>query len=231
LDYICDCLPGLSAVAIHYVWCRQMTIVGQAPTPPSPMQVLRDIAEECNKKYNAIEAKKIQQKKKRATCQKLGQDKHKCCDDKIKEHQQKSPPKGNPPLEGEQAYKRPKFDKKTGQVIPPVHKNPVAISRSQAIKDGIAEGTKTVAKQGLSGKAARKAIGKAIGKKLSGLVFPDAAIVGPPKILVDFKFACPASHRSKKKKSVKNYRPPKQSKRQRQAHNALGDAPTRTIQF
>lgn len=206
-----------------------MTIVGQAPAPPSPLQILKDIAEECNKKHDAIEAKKIQQKKKRATCQKLGQDKHKCCDDKIKEHQDKSPPKGDPPLEGEQAYNRPKFKK--GKLVQPVDKNPVAISRGQAIKDGIAEGTKEVAKKGLSGKAARKAIGAAIGKKLSGLVFPDAAIVGPPKIIVDFKFACPPSHRSKKKKSVKNYRPPKQSKRQAQAHTALGDAPTQTILF
>ena len=197
-----------------------MTIIGQGPTPPAGVQILDDIAEECNKEINGKEAKKIKQKKKKSTCQKLGQDKHKCCDDKIKEHQKKSPPKGNPPLEGEQAYKRPQFKK--GKPVQPVDTNPVAINRGQAISDAIKSAGKG---------ASRKAIGKAIGKKLSGLVFPDAAIVGPPKIMVDFKFACPASHRSKKKKTVKNYKPPKQSPRQEAAHNALGDAPTITIRF
>lgn len=195
-----------------------MTIVGQAPLPPSdPRQILDDIAKECNDEYNKKEAKKIQQKKKKSSCQKLGQDKHKCCDDKIKEHQAKG---NKPALEGEKAYNRPKFKK--GKPVQPVDTNSVAISRGQAISDAI---------KSCGPGASRKAIGKAIGKKLAGLVFPDAAIVGPPKIMVDFKFACPASHRSKKKKTVKNYRPPKQSPRQEAAHNALGDAPTITIRW
>jgi hypothetical protein len=205
-----------------------MTIIGQGPTAPPGLQVLSDIAEECNRELNAVEAKKIKQKKKRASCQKLGQDKHKCCDDKIKEHRKNTDPEGgNPPLEGEKAYKRPKFKNK--KVVRPVDKNPVAISRGKAISDAIKDACKN--NPGLSGKAKRKAIGQAIGKKLSGLVFPDAAIVGPPKIMVDFKFACPASHRSKKKKTVKNYKPPRQSGKQKRAHNALGDAKTITIQF
>lgn len=195
-----------------------MTIIGQGTAPAVGIQILDGIAEECSKKYNVIEAKKIQQKKKRATCQKLGQDKHKCCDEKIKEHQKKT--NGNPPLEGEKAYNRPKFKK--GKPVQPVDKNPVAINRGQAISDAI---------KSAGPGASRKAIGSAIGKKLSGLVFPDAAIVGPPKRMVDFKFACPVSHRSKKKKTVKNYRKPKQSPRQEAAHNALGDAPTITILF
>lgn len=192
-----------------------------------PLKILQDTAKQCSEEINRKAEKEVQQKKKRTTCQKLGQEKHKCCDDKIKEHQAKNPPSGKPPLEGEKAYNRPKFKK--GKPVQPVNTDPVNISRGDAIQSAIAEATK--ANLGLKGKAMRKAIGKAIGKKLSGLVFPDAAIVGPPKIMVDFKFACPASHRSKKKSTVKNYKPPKQSKSQEAAHTALGDAPTITIQF
>ncbi len=192
-----------------------------------PLKILTDIAKECSEEGNKKAAAEIKQKKKRTTCQKLGQDKHKCCDDKIKEHQNRNPPEGKPPLEGEKAYKRPKF--KNGKAVQPVDKNPQNTSRGDAIQSAIADAT--TSNPGLKGKAMRKAIGKAIGKKLSGLVFPDAAIIGPPKRMVDFKFACPASHRSKKKSAVKNYKPPKQSASQEMAHTALGDAETITIQF
>lgn len=197
-----------------------------------PKKILEAIAKQCSDEGKKKAAKEVQQKKKRTTCQKLGQEQHKCCDDKIKEgieDHKKKHPDGKPPapLEGEKAYNRPKFKK--GKPVQPIDKNPVNVSRGDAIQSAIAEATK--ANPGLKGKAMRKAIGKAIGKKLSGLVFPDAAIVGPPKIMVDFKFACPASHRSKKKSTAKNYKPPKQSKSQEDAHTALGDAPTITIQF
>ncbi len=195
---------------------------------PDAQKILNDIAKACSEKYNEIAAKEVRDKKKRTTCQKLGQDKHKCCEDKIQEHRKKNPKDGDPPLEGEKAYKRPEFDK-NGQAVQPIDKNPVAISRGQAIQGAIAKAT--AANPGLTGKAMSKAIGKEIGKTLKGLVFPDAAIVGPPKIMVDFKFACPPSHRKKKKSTVKNYKPPKQSKAQADAHTALGDADTITIQF
>lgn len=197
-----------------------MTVVLQAiGAMPLGAAVLDDIAKACNDKINAEEQKAIAQKQKKRTCQKMGQDKHKCCDEAIEEHRKANPEDGKPPLEGEKAYKRPKFDKQ-GDAVQPVDTTPQAIDRSTAIKNAI----------GALGSGATKAQkGAAIGKALAGLVFPDAAILGPPpppiaKTFVDFKFACPASHRSKKKSTQKNYRPPSQSPRQAAAHNALGQA-------
>ncbi|MGH1344694.1 MAG: hypothetical protein ACRBN8_24255 [Nannocystales bacterium] len=203
-----------------------MTILGQSPSVPSTGVALLDqIADDCSKQENAKNAKTIANKKKRRTCQKLGQDKHACCEDKIQEHRAKNPSDGKPPVRGEEAFKRPRFNQATGQTVQPVNATPQGVNRGAVISAAIA---------GAAG-GGRKAIGKAIGKALSGLVFPDASVIGPngEQTFVDFKFACPASNRSKKKSTVKRYRPPRQSARQARAHTALGQAtgggPTITI--
>lgn len=177
--------------------------------------LLQEIAKACNEEVNAKEAKVVKGKKKKSSCQKLGQDKHACCERKIQEHRGKAPPNGDPPVEGEQAYNRPKFEK--GKAVQPVDTNPVPMNRNQAISSAIASA---------GAGASRKAISSAIGAALGGKVFPDAAILGPKgeKTFVDFKFACPESHRSKRKKARKNYRPPRQSPSQQAAHDALGQA-------
>ena len=196
-----------------------MTIIGQkAGVPDAGMQLLHDIAKACNDQENKKNEETIAAKKKRRTCQKLGQDKHACCDEKIKEHQEKTGdkdnPNGKPPVKGEQCFKRP----------PPVDKTPVALNRSQAIQDAI---------KSAGPGATRDQIGAAIGAKLNGLVFPDASVIDAngKETFVDFKFACPASNRSKKKSTVKNYRPPGQSPRQHAAHSALGTGSSPTILF
>jgi hypothetical protein len=190
------------------------------PGTVTPEALLRDIAKQCNDAVNNDEAKQIQNKKKKRTCQKLGQDKHKCCEEKIQDHRSKNPPDGDPKIEGETGYNRPKFDKKTKKLIS-VDKNPLKDAGGNLVKRGdiIKAAAKSAAGQG------KKAIRAAIGKALGGTVWPDATIVGPPRRMVDFKFACPASHRKKNKR----YRPPKQSPSQERAHNALGDAKTITI--
>jgi hypothetical protein len=201
-----------------------MTIVTQgAGADPVALAFLAKIADDCNKKINAEEDKAIKNKKKKRTCQKAGQDKHKCCDDAIKEHNKD--PNATPKVEGEKCYDRPNLDS-GGKAIPPVNTTPVNMDRGSVISGAIAScGTG----------ATRQAISSAIGQALKGKIFPDAAILGPngEKTFVDFKFACPESHRSKRKKARKNYRPPSQSKDQAAAHTALGQAtgggPTATI--
>lgn len=204
-----------------------MTIITQGTIPPA-VAFLEEIAKQCDAQVQADEQKRIDQKKKKRTCQKLGQDKHKCCDDKIKAHNEKKPPE-DPKVEGETGYKRPEFDEVTGQPIQPVDTTPLPTTRGALISAAAKKAA--AAAKGLSKKAVKKAIRKAIGKALGGTVWPDAAIVGPPKRMVDFKFSCPESHRSKKKSTKKNYRKPKQSEAQEAAHNALGDGPTITIQI
>lgn len=204
-----------------------MTIITQGTIPPGTA-FLEEIAKQCDAEVQADEKERLKQKKKKRTCQKLGQDKHKCCDDKIKAHNDPDTRK-DPKVEGEKGYKRPEFDSKTAQPVQPVDTTSLNTTRGETIQAAIAAAAKGV--KGLSKKAARKVIGKAIGKALAGTVWPDAAIVGPPKRMVDFKFACPESHRSKKKSTKKNYKKPTQSLDQEAAHNALGDGPTITIQI
>lgn len=205
-----------------------MTIIGQAPAAPyaAGTAKLDEIAKNCSEKYDKEAAKEIKNKKKRRTCQKLGQQKHQCCDDEIAEHRKANPPNGKPPLEGENSYRRPSRSNPNA----PVNTTPTGLNRGQAIRQAIASAG--------SG-ATRAQRGAAIGAALNGTVFPDAAVLDPAdptkKVFVDFKFACPASHRSKKKSTVRNYRPPTQSARQAAAHTALGNAtlggPTVTIRF
>ena len=188
-----------------------MTILAQAPSVPSVGMVkLDEIAKECNDEENAKEAKTIANKKKRRTCQKLGQDKHACCEKKIQEH-------CDPKIRGEQCFQRPKYDPTTKTSTVPGSATPLGTDRGAVIRGAIA---------GAGAGASRKQISQAIGKALAGKVFPDASVVGPngEQTFVDFKFACPPANRSKKKSAVKNYTPPTQSPKQLAAHNALGRA-------
>jgi hypothetical protein len=193
------------------------------PIPPA-VQRLDDIAKACNKKIQDEEDKRAAQKKKKATCQALGVAKHKCCEDQIKEDNVKAD-NAKPPqprqFEGEKAYKRPTFGR-DGKPKQPVDTTELGLDRGQVISDAIAGAVKKHGK-----KATRKIISKAIGKALGGKIFPDAAVLGPgqgAKTLVDFKFECPQSHRSKKQSTQKNYRKPTQSPNQAAAHTALGKA-------
>jgi hypothetical protein len=205
-----------------------MTMITQGTLPPAAA-ILDDIAKQCNDEVNNDEAKQVQNKKKKRSCQKLGQDKHKCCERKIQEHRNKNPKDGDPPIEGERCYNRPPKPDANGD-IGPVDTTPLNTDRAATIKSAIASCGKN---------PSRKAVSRAIGKALNGKVFPDAAILGPgnppSKTFVDFKFACPASNRKKSKKAKKSYRSPKQSRAQEQAHNALGQATgggkTITIRF
>lgn len=197
-----------------------MTVLFQPPGVPIPpdLQRLDEIAKACNKKIQDDEDKRAAQKKKKATCQALGVDKHKCCDEQIaKDNKEKAKKGEKPTYEGEKCYNRPKIDKQTGQPIPPVDAKALNTDRAQVIRDAI----------GRCGKGAtREAISAEIGKSLAGKIFPDAAVLGPngEKTFVDFKFECPASHRSKRKSARKNYRPPTQSPNQAASHTALGQA-------
>lgn len=200
-----------------------MTVLMQAPGVPIPpaVQRLDDIAKACNKKIQDEEDKRAAQKKKKATCQALGVDKHKCCEDQIAEDNKKADDAGQPrQFEGEKCYNRPKFDR-AGKVKSPVDTTEQGLDRGAVISGAIAGAIK---KHG--SKATRKQISRAIGKALGGKIFPDAAVLGPggSKTLVDFKFECPASHRSKKQSTKKNYRPPTQSPNQAASHTALGRA-------
>ena len=185
------------------------------------MVKLDEIAKECNDEENAKNEQTIKNKKKRRTCQKLGQDKHACCEKKIQEHRKntggKNKPDGDPPIRGEECFQRPKYNPATKTSTVPGSATPLGTDRGAVIRGAIAS-----AGPG----ATRKQISSAIGKALAGKVFPDASVVGPngEQTFVDFKFACPASNRSKKKSAVKNYRPPTQSTKQLAAHNALGKA-------
>ncbi len=220
-----NCGPGGSPA-------NAATMLGllQAPGPMflDGAKVLEDIAKKCNDEVNKKEDKQVKAKKKKRTCQQLGKDKHSCCEGKIQEHRDKNRPNGDPAIEGEMAYQRPKFDKQTKMPIQPVNTTAVGVNRQEVISNAC---------KSCAPGATRDQVGKAIGKALSGLVFPDAAVIGPggEKTLVDFKFACPESHRSKKKSARKAYRPPRQGTKQLRAHNALGMAArgekSLTIQF
>ncbi len=199
-----------------------MTILAQAPSVPNAGTVkLDEIANECNDEENAKNAKTIKNKKKRRTCQKLGQDKHACCEEKIQEHRKNTGgknPDGDPPIRGEEAFKRPTYNPATKTSATPASPlTPLGVNRGAAISTAIAAGMAA---------GGGKAVGKAIGKAVGGMVFPDASVIGPngEQTFVDFKFACPPENRSKKASTVKNYTPPTQSTKQLAAHNALGKA-------
>ncbi len=198
-----------------------MTVLMQSPgmAVPAGATKLDEIAKACHEKIQAEEDKAIKNKQKKRSCQKLGQDKHACCEEKIKEHQDSG---DDPQLEGEKSYRRPTFDSQTGQANTPVNTATTGLDRNALISQAIST---TVTAAGAGG-ATRAAISAAIGKALGGNIFPDAAVLGPggEKTLVDFKFACPPSHRSKRRSAVAGYSPPGQSPAQSAAHTAIGQA-------
>jgi hypothetical protein len=200
-----------------------MTVLMQAPGVPIPpaVQKLDDIAKACNKKIQDEEDKRVAQKKKKATCQALGVAKHKCCEEEIQKQNDEDKKNGKTSeIEGEKCYNRPQFGK-DGKVKTPVDTSTLPLDRGKVIAGAVQQ-----AFTDHGPNPTRKQISKAIGKALAGKIFPDAAVVGPgdARTLVDFKFECPASHRSKRKSAVKNYRPPTQSPNQAASHTALGRA-------
>jgi hypothetical protein len=197
-----------------------MTVIFQSPgVPITPaLQRLDDIAKACNQEIKEKEDKRVSQKKKKSTCQELGIAKHKCCDEKIADDNEEKKKNGETPTyEGEKCYNRPRFNKKTGKFSAPVDTTELGLDRASVMKAAVASCAK-----GSSKKTISQAIGRALGNK----IFPDAALLGPrgEKTFVDFKFACPESHRSKKAATKARYRSPSQSNDQAAAHTALGQA-------
>jgi hypothetical protein len=175
----------------------------QAPLPA--LQVLTDIAKFCN------ETTPPEKNGKKKSCTKLGEDKHKCCEGKIKEHQKKNPPKGNPPVDGEQGYQRPPLDSKDRPVPNPDGSFPAPVPTG-----GPRPNLGAAFKQG--GTAIRAAFAA-----LKGNCYPDAAIINPDgsKTFVDFKFACPPGHPSGKGTS-KGGGSPTMSSKQQGSYDSLG---------
>jgi len=178
-----------------------MTGVNQASA--SAEQVLRDIALKCD----ADTPPEKHGKKK--TCLKLGEDKHKCCEGRIQEHRSKNPPDGQPPVQGEQGYKRPQLDETNTVVEENFQLQPTGGARPDL-------------------RAAFKAGGDAIREAFAGLrgnCFPDAAIINPDgsRQFVDFKFPCPPGHPSGKGVSQGGAKTA-MSPRQQASYDALGQA-------
>ncbi len=156
----------------------------QGPQGPGQIQILQTMVNDCDKSVSPTDA--AGNKK---SCMKLGNDKHKCVDDKIQDHQNQNPPNGSPPLEGEQGYPRPNLNP-DGSPIHPVPATPApGPSRSVVFRGAINHAIQTGGN-----------VGRSIGRALSGRCFPDAAILGPngSKTFVDFKFPCPPGHPSGK---------------------------------
>lgn len=180
--------------------------IQQAPGAPAltGQEVLEDIAKYCDQHVSPN--KKTGGKK---SCAKLGEDKHKCCDGKIKEHQKKNPPNGSPPLEGERGYRRPTLTSDNQIVRPLAAATPLPFARpslAAAFRAG--------------GAAIRTAFAQ-----LRGNCFPDAAIINPDgsKTFVDFKFPCPPGHPAGRGTSTGNSTPT-MSPRQQASYDALGQA-------
>jgi hypothetical protein len=171
--------------------------------PVLGQDVLQGFVDDCDKNTPATDANGNKK-----SCTKLGADKHACCEDKIKEHQDKNPPKGSPPLEGEHGYRRPGLDANNNP-IRPIARPPQGGSRPN-LGAAFAQGG--------------AAVGQAFAA-LRGNCFPDAAIINPDgsKTFVDFKFPCPPGHPSGKGTSRGGTRTA-MDRRQQASYNALGEA-------
>lgn len=146
--------------------------------PLAATQLLQDIANDCNC------ADANGQPYGKMGCRAAGEAKHACCEAKLKEHQKKDPPNGNPQVEGEKAYREPPPPSDAmnprATAAPPVQ---VRTNRRSLL--GFAKKLFRDNFPRLDMKAARKI---AFGKKC----FPDAAIIHPngAKQFADFKFPC-----------------------------------------
>ena len=177
----------------------------QAPGVPAitGKAVLQDIAKYCDK--HVPPNKKTGGKK---SCLKLGEDKHSCAEGKIQEHRRKNPPNGQPPIEGEQGYRRPTLLSDNTPARPLAPLSPTGGARPNI-------------------RAAFAAGGSAIGAAFSALrgnCFPDAAIIGPngERTFADFNFPCPAGHPVGKKGVSTGASRPAMCPRQQNSYDALG---------
>jgi hypothetical protein len=199
----------------------------QDPETPDAMSVLQAIVDKCE---NSVPANDANGKKK--SCTKLGAEKHACCEKAIQDHRNANPPDGKPPVDGEKGYKRPtKREQRKKKPGPPTSIPGSRAGIFAAARDGAIA---ALAGMSLGAKAAKKFIGKAIGKALGGKCFPDAAIINPDgsKTMVDFKFPCPKGHPSGKGTS-KGGVSTAMSPEQQGAYDAISkgtcDGPTETI--
>ncbi|HET6333278.1 MAG TPA: PAAR-like domain-containing protein [Polyangiales bacterium] len=182
------------------------TMNGEMQSPLPAIQVLTDIAKHCDETTSPTT---VDGKKK--SCLKLGEDKHSCCEDKIQEHRNKTPPDGSPKIEGEKGYKRPALDddlkpiKVDGEVPAPIPTNAPRPNLAAAFKQG-----------GSAIKAAFAA--------LKGNCYPDAASLNADgsKTFYDFKFKCPPGHPSGKGVSKPGGKKPSMSPFQNASYSALG---------
>ncbi|HEX6750882.1 MAG TPA: PAAR-like domain-containing protein [Longimicrobium sp.] len=149
--------------------------------------VLAEIAKSCDGSVSPTheDGPKKGQKK---SCTALGTEKHACCEKKIQEHRAANPENGDPPIEGEQGYRRPSLDQN---------------NRPVANADGTFPAPQPTGAPRPDLGAAFKAGGSAVREAfaaLSGNCYPDAAILNADgsKTFVDFKFPCPEGHPSGK---------------------------------
>jgi uncharacterized Zn-binding protein involved in type VI secretion len=152
----------------------------QAPTAAA---VLTDIAKNCDQQTSPTDANGNKK-----SCTKLGNEKHACCESAIQEHRSKNPPNGEPPIEGEQGYKRPALDQQNRPV-------PNADGTFPAPQPTGGPRPDLAAAFAQGGGAVRQAFAA-----LAGNCYPDAAIINADgsKTFVDFKFPCPEGHPSGK---------------------------------
>lgn len=193
-----------------------VNMAGEFQSPRDALLTLQQWVKECDQSVKKSE------KGKKKSCQQLGREKHKCMEDKIQAYNDQKPCPTKPGDPGHPQGERG-YDSKTGKEI--------AEKRGDLVKAGQAAGAKVVQDQGLTGKAARKAVGKEIGKLLDGKLYPDAAIdLGDgKKLFVDFKFPCPKGQpsghkRGSRNKLSKGNKNTKMSKKQRDAYKKLAKA-------
>jgi hypothetical protein len=184
----------------------------QGPQPPG-LILLQKFADECD-----CETSPTEDDGSKKSCSKLGEDKHACCEEKIKDHKKANPPNGDPPVQGEQGYWRPK----AGQDFDP--RNPTAASPPRTVRPNRASlrgfAKKLMRDHGMDYDSAMKAAFK-------GKCFPDAAIINPDgsKTFVDFKFPCPPNQghtTSSGAPYTGGAQPTAMSARQQESYNVLG---------
>jgi uncharacterized Zn-binding protein involved in type VI secretion len=158
------------------------TTPGEVQAPGAPA-VLEGIAKHCN---DTVSPTKPDGSKK--SCTKLGADKHKCCEDEIQKHRAANPENGDPPIQGEQGYKRPPLDSENNPVLN---------------DDGSCPAPEPTGSPRPNLGAAFAAGGgavKAAFAALKGNCYPDAGILNADgsTTFADFKFPCPPGHPSGK---------------------------------
>jgi hypothetical protein len=170
---------------------------GEFQSPAAAQATLAQWVKDCDQSVTKSKGGK------KKSCQQLGREKHDCMEKKIEDYRKKNPqsdpaPPGHP--EGERGYPRPPSDGS------PFVTPPGGPGRNSVISGAIAQAKSTIASQGLTGSAAKKAVSQSIGKALRGNVFPDAAINlgGGKKMFVDFKFPCPKGQPTGHKRGSRN---------------------------